>query len=73
MKKLLCLLSFVAFGFFTQAQDKMLSVEDAVMKARTVLAPERLSQLQWIPGTQNLSYVAKKNGKEIIVVQKKNQ
>jgi dipeptidyl-peptidase-4 len=69
MKKLLCLLSFVAFGFFTQAQDKMLSVEDAVMKARTVLAPERLSQLQWIPGTQNFSYVAKKNGKEIIVVQ----
>lgn len=51
------------------AQNKLLSVEDAVLKGRTVLAPERLSQLQWIPKSNTLAYVAKRNGKEVMVIQ----
>jgi dipeptidyl-peptidase-4 len=51
------------------AQNKMLSIDDAVSKGRTVLAPERLSQLQWIPETNQYSFVAKRQGKEVLVVQ----
>lgn len=53
----------------TKGQNKLLSVEDAVLKGRTTLAPERLSQLQWIPSTHKISFVAKKQGKEVLVVQ----
>jgi dipeptidyl-peptidase-4 len=47
-----------------QAQQKKLSVEDAVLKQRTTLAPERLMQLQWIPQTNVFSYAVKTGGKE---------
>lgn len=56
-------------AFTSTAQNKMLSIDDAVSKGRTVLAPERLSQLQWIPETNQFSYVAKRQGKEVLVVQ----
>lgn len=51
------------------AQEKMLTVEDAVLKQRSVLAPDRLSQLQWIPNTSKFAYVGKKEGKEVLIVQ----
>src|ERR1043166_7385723 len=49
--------------------QKMLSIEEAVLKQRSTLAPERLQQLQWIPGTHSFAYIAKKGEKECIVVQ----
>lgn len=49
------------------AQQKMLTVEDAVIKQRTSLAPERLMQIQWIPQTNLFSYVVKTGGKEKLV------
>ncbi len=51
------------------AQNKLLTVEDAVSKQRTTLAPDRLMQLQFIPGTHAYSWVTKKNGKEVMVKQ----
>lgn len=42
------------------AQTKELSIEDAVLKGRTTLAPERLAQLQWVPQSNTFSYVGKK-------------
>jgi len=70
MKKFSWLLfSVFVLVFETQAQNKLLSVDDAVLKGRTVLAPERLSQLQWIPKSTKLAFVAKKQGKEVMVVQ----
>jgi len=56
-------------GFVSVAQNKQLSIEDAINKGRTVLAAERLSQLQWIPESHLFSYVAKRQGKEIMVLQ----
>lgn len=38
------------------SQDKLLSVEDAVLKQRSTLAPQRLQQLDWIPGTDQYFY-----------------
>jgi len=49
------------------AQNKLFSIEDAVLKQRTTLGPERLAQLDWITGTHKFVYVAKKDGKEVIV------
>ena len=56
---------------FTQAnaQEKMLSIEDAVLKQRTTLAPEKLNQLQWIPGTEKFVYIGKQNGLEVMISQ----
>lgn len=72
MKKLVSLFSFSLLIFLSlssKAQDKLLSVEDAVLKQRTTLSPDRLSQLQWIPNVYKFSFVGKKLGKDILIVQ----
>ncbi|MCE2787914.1 MAG: DPP IV N-terminal domain-containing protein [Bacteroidota bacterium] len=70
MKNKILLLGAAVLQIFTAfAQNKILTVEDAVLKQRTTLAPERLSQLMWIPGTHLFTYVAKRNGKECLVRQ----
>ncbi len=51
---LVCSLSF--------AQQKMLSMEDAMLNARTTLAPQTLKQLQFIKGTNDYVYLKKENG-----------
>lgn len=71
MKLTKTLVSFI-IGFtavtIAYAQQKMLTVEDAVLKQRTSLAPDRLMQLQWVKGTEILSYVVKVNGKEYVIM-----
>lgn len=41
------------------AQNKMLTIEDAVMKQRSTLAPKRLDQLNWIKGSDQYYYIQK--------------
>lgn len=64
MKKLLatCLL-LVTLNCIT-AQDKMLSMEDAMLKARTTLAPQNLTQLQFYGSANDYIYLKKLNGKD---------
>lgn len=50
-----------------QAQLQKLTMEDAVLRQRTTLAPKRLPQLQWIPGSATYSFVDIKNGAEVLV------
>ncbi|MBK9636336.1 MAG: DPP IV N-terminal domain-containing protein [Bacteroidetes bacterium] len=50
-----------------QAQLQKLTIEDAVLRQRTTLAPKRLPQLQWIPGSASFSYVDTKNNAEVLV------
>ena len=52
---------------FSWSQNKLLTIDDAVLKQRTTLAPDRLMQLQWIKGVNTFSYVVKVYGKEKIV------
>jgi dipeptidyl-peptidase-4 len=52
----LLLLTFTTQLF---SQTKMLSMEDAVRGQRTYLAPKKLEQLGWIPGTDQYYYVEK--------------
>jgi dipeptidyl-peptidase-4 len=53
--------------FVLVAQQKKLSIDDAVLKQRTSLAPDRLMQVQWIPQSQLVSYVCKQQGAEYLV------
>lgn len=68
MKKFLGLaMSLCLWMGQTQAQTKLLTIEDAILKGRTTLAPERLSQLALIPATSDYAYVGKKEGKEVLI------
>ncbi|MBK8225992.1 MAG: DPP IV N-terminal domain-containing protein [Flavobacteriales bacterium] len=49
--------SFVGTALLLSAQLQPLTLKDAVLKAGTELAPERLRGLQWIEGAQRYSYV----------------
>ncbi|OYU95816.1 MAG: S9 family peptidase [Bacteroidetes bacterium B1(2017)] len=69
IRKLLLAIGLIGFTTSTFAQTKLLTVEDAVSKGRTTLAPERLMQLQWIPQSNSFSFVTKKQGKEIVVIE----
>jgi len=66
MKKIFLFLSLICVGF-TQAQNQILTIDDAILKGRTTLAPERLSQLMWKPDNKTMSYIGKQNGKEVLI------
>ena len=44
------------------AQEKMLTMEDAILGGRAALAPKNMSKLQWIADTDNFCYVDSLNG-----------
>ncbi|MES2515422.1 MAG: DPP IV N-terminal domain-containing protein [Bacteroidota bacterium] len=56
MKKILILSGVFAFSI-SIAQNKLLTIQDAVLKGRTSLAPKRLAALNFIAGTSKFSYV----------------
>ena len=59
MKKLLFIATLFVFAFNLQAQDKKeLTLDDAILKGRSSLAPENRIDLKFIPGTTNFVYVA---------------
>ncbi|SMC53575.1 S9 family peptidase [Pedobacter nyackensis] len=65
MKKLILLIHLVAITFFGFAQNKQLTMQDAMSNARTMLAPENLSQIQFIYGTEDYVY-AKRTGNAVV-------
>jgi len=69
MKKLTT--TFILFVVFTQiafAQTKLLTMDDAIIKQRTTLAPAKLNQLMWVKETNNYSYVDTKDSIEILML-----
>ncbi len=56
MKKI-AFLFFVAASFQSIAQEKLLTMEEAVVKQRTTLAPSKLNQLMWVKNADSYSYV----------------
>ena len=55
---ILLIVSFLAAHAALFAQEKkQLSMEDAIMRGRTALAPATLRQLQWLPGSQAFSHI----------------
>jgi dipeptidyl-peptidase-4 len=67
MKKILLIIYFTAIALFGIAQNKMLTLEDALVKNRTTLASENLRQLQFIYGTDDYVYLKKINDKDVWV------
>ncbi len=55
------------FATALTAQGKKLTLEDCVLRQRGALAPERMAQLAWIPGTDRIAYVKKVNGVETLL------
>ena len=47
----------IFYSTFIIAQDKLLTIQDAVLKGRTTLAPKRLQSLGFISGTAKFSYI----------------
>jgi dipeptidyl-peptidase-4 len=65
---LLSVFVFLA-GYPVLAQDKLLTMEDAILKARTTLAPKSLRQPQWLPGGKEFVFTDNRNKKEVLLRQ----
>ncbi len=65
MKKCLLTLLFLPFYLFSFSQDKILTLEDAMLRARTTLAPENLAQLQFFENSNDYVFLKKQNGQDI--------
>ena len=63
-KILVCALLAMS-GTRLHAQEKLLSIQDAVLKGRTSLAPERPQNLSIIPGSKKVAYISKN---ELVIV-----
>lgn len=61
MRKLVFFFFFIS-GIAASAQQKLLSMEDAMVKNRTTFAPENLKQLQFVYGSTDYVYLKKING-----------
>src|ERR1035437_6796019 len=62
--------SFLIFAFIqiTTAQTKLLTMEDAIIKQKTTLAPAKLKQLMWVKGTNTFSYVDTKDSTDLLMI-----
>lgn len=69
MKKLFFIL---ALPLAVSAQQKMLTVSDAVLKQRTTLAPARFLNLSWLPNSTKFTFNGSKNNKDCIIFQDAN-
>jgi dipeptidyl-peptidase-4 len=67
MKKYFFLLPFLSICLFISAQNKLLTIEDALVKNRSALAPENLRQLQFVYGTEDYVYLKKINNQDVWV------
>lgn len=56
MKQLIIISSFL-FATTVFAQEKLLTIQEAVLKGRTSLAPKRLMGISFVPGKNQFSYI----------------
>ena len=63
MKKIIFIL-LATVSLQLSAQNKLLTLEDAMVKNRTTLAAENLKQLQFVYGTNDYVYLKKTDGKD---------
>ncbi|MDB5201805.1 MAG: family peptidase [Ferruginibacter sp.] len=67
MKNLMSAFLLLLTCYCSVGQQKMLTMQDAMLNARTTLAPENLRQLQFINGTNDYVYLKKLNGEDVFV------
>jgi len=71
-------LFLIASAFFicvhpSSAQTKMLTMEEAVVKQKTTLAPERMKQLGWIKNSASYYYIQAINTEDVLVSSSSSQ
>ncbi|WP_299818957.1 S9 family peptidase [uncultured Pontibacter sp.] len=59
------ILAFVAASLQLQAQNKMLTMEDAIINP--ALQPENLRQLNWVAGSEDYTFIKQNNGEQVLV------
>jgi dipeptidyl-peptidase-4 len=59
MKKYLLAVVLIAASSVILAQNKLLTIQEAVLKGRTALAPKRLTNLSFITGSKKVAYIDK--------------
>ncbi|MDP1747779.1 MAG: hypothetical protein Q8L90_19550, partial [Bacteroidota bacterium] len=59
-----------AFTQITIAQTKLLTMDDAIIKQKTTLAPAKLKQLMWVKGENGYSYVDTKDSIDFLILGK---
>ncbi|MBP7808556.1 MAG: DPP IV N-terminal domain-containing protein [Bacteroidia bacterium] len=57
MKKAFFLVLAIATSLTLVSQDKLLTIQDAVLKGRTTLAPKRLQGLSFVTGSDKFAYI----------------
>jgi dipeptidyl-peptidase-4 len=57
MKKVFFLVLAIATSLTLVSQDKLLTIQDAVLKGRTTLAPKRLQGLSFVTGSDKFAYI----------------
>lgn len=65
MKKCLLALLIVPFYLISFSQNQLLTLEDAMLRARTTLAPENLAQLQFFENSNDYVFLKKQNGQDV--------
>tara|TARA_R110002096_G_scaffold135456_2_gene287329 strand:+ start:245695 stop:247896 length:2202 start_codon:yes stop_codon:yes gene_type:complete len=66
--KLFLPIIFLASPAILSAQDKMLSMKDAIVGSYTNLRVESLSQFHWIPNSSQFSYIQKDKGENLLLM-----
>ncbi len=66
MKKTILLL--IAFANSAIAQNKMLTMEEAVVLQRTTMSPKKMQQLMWVKNADAYSYVDKIDDESVLIV-----
>ncbi len=67
MKKIILAAVVFAFTTITIAQTQILTMEDAIIRQKTTLAPAKLRQLMWVKGIYNFSYVDSVNSVDALI------
>jgi dipeptidyl-peptidase-4 len=65
MKKIITL-SLLLLTFNGIAQNKLFTMDDAIIKGKSALAPFTFKQMSWIKNTNEFSYIDNRNGNEIL-------
>jgi dipeptidyl-peptidase-4 len=68
MKKHLAFAILFLVAQISFAQTKLLTMEEAVVKQKTTLAPEKLRQLGWIKGSDNYYFIGKDNNEDNLTI-----
>lgn len=67
MKRMMFIVALLAILVGAQAQPRLLTMEEAMVKSKTTLLPENLRQIQLIKGTNDYVYLKNLNGTDVVM------